>query len=96
MTPTKNESLPEPIRIQIGREFKDLPNEEGFAFRGIDHDGDLHPCIVMKDFRGCHYVAFEEDGRPCMYYLRGWLPYRNKEDEQRYRHDELAKRRANQ
>ena len=55
----------------------DLPNTEGFRFRGWLHNGDLMPCIVKRSDLGMHYAANEESGRGVYDELKGWTPYMN-------------------
>lgn len=54
-----------------------LPNTEGYRFRGMLPDGDLIPCVVKKSGMGTHYAASEETGRGVYDKLRGWMPYLN-------------------
>lgn len=52
-----------------------LPNIEGYRFRGWLHNGDLIPCIVKRSGSGLHYAAHEHDGRGVYDHLKGWTPY---------------------
>lgn len=66
------------IRLQIGWPLADIPNLEGFRFRGVAENGDLIPCVVMRGDDGMHYAARESDGERIYHELRGWmqwLPY---------------------
>jgi hypothetical protein len=62
-------------RIVVYNGLANLPNMEGFRFRGWMHNGDLMPCVVRKYANGLHYVANEETGHGCYDELRGWTPY---------------------
>jgi hypothetical protein len=53
----------------------DIPNQEGFLFRGWMKDGDLKPCIVLRNELGTHYAAHEITRAPMYDDLRGWTPY---------------------
>jgi hypothetical protein len=54
------------------RHLADLPNTEGFKFIGIDHNGNLMECVVVKDRMGLHSVE-NEYGDPCFMNLHGWV-----------------------
>jgi len=61
------------IRFYYG--LADVPNTEGYRFRGWLYNGDLIPCVVMKSDSGMHYVAEEDTKRSCYHDLKGWTPY---------------------
>lgn len=67
--------MTERIRFYYG--LGDLPNSEGFRFRGWLHNGDLMPCVVKRSELGMHYAADEETGRGVYGELKGWTPYMN-------------------
>lgn len=54
------------------RHMRDLPNQEGFQFVGVTHDGDLMECVVTKPDNICHSVE-NEYGEPCFMKLAGWV-----------------------
>lgn len=63
----------ESIRFYLG--LADVPNAEGFRFRGWLPNGDLIPCVVKRSENGLHYAAHEETGRGVYDELKGWTPY---------------------
>jgi len=69
--------MSEMIRFYYG--LGDLPNVEGFRFRGWLPDGDLIPCVVKRSELGLHYAAHEPSGRGCYDDLKGWTPYMNEQ-----------------
>lgn len=49
----------------------DLPNQTGFRFVGVRHDGTLAECYVQQDPRTrCHFVTGDATYRD----LIGWTP----------------------
>jgi len=49
-----------------------LPNQVGFRFVGVRHDGTLAECYVQQDPRTrCHFVAGDATYRD----LIGWVPH---------------------
>lgn len=54
------------------RLLRDLPNLTGYRFVGVDHDGNEHACIVVKDAIGCHTVKRIADMEPFFFRLNGW------------------------
>lgn len=49
----------------------ELPNQKGFRFVGVRHDGTLAECYVLQDPRTrCHFVA----GDATYHELKGWAP----------------------
>lgn len=48
----------------------DLPNQEGFKFIGVTHDGEELNCVVMKNPSGCHSV-YDDHGTPVFLKLQG-------------------------
>lgn len=63
------------IRLQIGWPLESLPNQEGFQFRGVTENGDMIPCIVLRDSDGMHYAASASDGERIYSVLRGWMQW---------------------
>ena len=63
------------IRIQIGRPLSDLPNLNGFQFRGVAENGDLIPCRVVQRPNGLHEIIEETDESPAFHRLRGWVQW---------------------
>jgi hypothetical protein len=55
--------------------LSDLPNTEGFRFRGWLHDGELIPCVVAKNAMGMHFAVTEDGRRPIYDQLKGWTAY---------------------
>jgi hypothetical protein len=68
------------IRLQIGHPLEMLPNLDGFRFRGVEENGDLTPCKVIRQENGLHTVVSEDDGSYCFYRLRGWMQWLPKQD----------------
>ncbi len=62
------------MKIQIGFKLESIPNEHGFRFRGVEHNGDLTNCIVIN-VDGLHKVFRESDGLPFYSELRGWMQH---------------------
>jgi len=54
------------------KHLKDLPNNPGFTFIGVDKDGERHLCIVKIDSIGCCGVYRVEDNEPFFFQLSGW------------------------
>lgn len=54
------------------RALRDLPNQEGFRFVGVDLHMVEHDCIVDKNPVGCHSVYREADREPFFFRLYGW------------------------
>lgn len=54
----------------------DLPNQEGFRFRGWLKNGDLIPCQVAKNELGMHFAVHEETRESVYDSLKGWTAYR--------------------
>jgi hypothetical protein len=50
------------------KHLADLPNREGFRFRGINHDNERGNCYVAKDSMGCHTVKGDFN----WFQLAGW------------------------
>lgn len=57
------------------RALRDLPNQEGYRFIGVDLDGAEHECVVAKDNIGCHTVKRISDGAPFFFKLYGWRAF---------------------
>ena len=55
------------------RELRELPNETGFRFIGIDYDGVEISCVVVIDSIGCHGVENFLTHEPCFMKLAGWM-----------------------
>lgn len=56
------------------RVLRDLPNQPGYKFVGIDLDGKEWECRVIKDAVGCHTVERCCDYEPFFFKLYGWRP----------------------
>jgi len=56
---------------EVMRFLIDLPNQEGFKFIGVTHDGEELNCVVMKNPSGCHSV-YDDRGTPVFLELQGW------------------------
>lgn len=54
------------------RPLRDLPNQEGYRFIGVDLDYAEHECIVVKDAVGCHTVHRVSDDEPFFFRLYAW------------------------
>ncbi len=54
------------------RELRDIPNQDGYEFVGVTHDGDEIKCIVKKNPIGCH-GAYDLDGNPVFIQLKYWV-----------------------
>lgn len=67
------------IRLQIGYELKDLPNVHGFLFRGVEHNGDLTDCVVLKHSDSTYKIYRYADAIPYYHELRGWMQHLPKE-----------------
>ena len=55
--------------------MRDLPNLDGFMFRGVELNGDLIPCRVVQRPSGLHEVVCEEDESSVYHRLRGWMQW---------------------
>ena len=56
------------------RHLAHLPNNIGYRFTGIDHDGNRHPCVVKLDSIGMCCVRRIADEEPFFFQLSGWEP----------------------
>ena len=57
------------------RKLADLPNQLGFQFTGMHHDGTERPCIVSRDDDGWHRVYDQQGVR--IDSLAGWRAAEN-------------------
>lgn len=53
------------------RELRDIPNQDGYKFIGITHEGDEIKCIVKKNPIGCH-GAYDMNDNPVFMLLESW------------------------
>lgn len=53
------------------RELRDIPNNEGFRFIGIDHADNEIECVVKKNPDGCHSV-YDNNENPVFMKLKFW------------------------
>jgi hypothetical protein len=58
----------------VTRVLRDLPNQTGYKFIGIDLEGKEWECRVIKDAVGCHTVERCCDYEPFFFKLYGWRP----------------------
>lgn len=49
-----------------------VPNQEGFKFKGIKHNGEALQCVVRKDEQGMHYIA-DQQGNKCYKEIKVWV-----------------------
>lgn len=64
------------IRLQIGWQLKDLPNCNGFKFRGVLENGDLVDCKVILGDSGTFKVVTDDvHCEPIFRLLRGWMQH---------------------
>lgn len=56
------------------RALRDLPNEEGFRFIGVDTTMTEFNCVIRKDAAGMHSVYREADNEPFFMKLYAWRP----------------------
>lgn len=55
------------------KNLKDLPNESGFEFVGIKHDGSKVDCFVKFSFEGQYVVLSKHTNNRMWGELKGWV-----------------------
>jgi len=55
----------------IKRELRDIPNQDGCEFIGIDYNDMEIKCVVKKNTIGCH-SAYDLNGNPIFMNLKYW------------------------
>ncbi len=58
-------------RFSVGGELKYIPNQQGYQFIGITHEGNEIDCIVKRDSGGM-YRAYDMFGARVLTSLRAW------------------------
>lgn len=59
--------------MKIVKPLQDLPNVDGFTFKGVTKDGKFIDCRVYKDIaQGCIVLTLHT-GERCFDILAGWM-----------------------